>query len=95
MKPRTLSRGKTNPMIWTKINGRLVGEVWVTCPDFARVIKRPYATVLDWMRMGWIPAMEFGNRKRWVCLTPLKRAKAAYKGLQKAGLLRKKRTIIP
>jgi hypothetical protein len=87
MKPRKLS-GKINPMIWTKVNGRLVGERWGTCPDFARAIGRPYATVLDMMRKGLIPAMEFGNSKRWICLTPLKRAKAAYRALVKAGRAR-------
>lgn len=81
--------------IWTKINGRLVGEVWLPCPEFARLIKRPYATVLEWMRKGWIPAMEIGSKTRWICLAPLKRAKAAYKALQKSGLLRKRRTLIP
>lgn len=94
MKPRKPPE-KTDQKIWTKVNGRLVGEVWVTCPEFARVIKRPYATVLMWMQKGWIPAKEFGNAKRWVCLTPRKRSLAAYRELKKTGLLRKKRTIIP
>lgn len=90
MKPsKTVKR--LGPKIWTKVDGQLRCEVWVPCRVFAVIIKRPYATVLDWMRAGWIPALEFGTPGYWTCITPLVRAKLAYKALQKSGKLRRPR----
>lgn len=88
MKPRK-QHGKVNPVIWTKVNGRLVGEQWVTCTVFASRINRPYQLVLEWMRLGWLPAMEFGTKNRWTCLTPLRRSVLIYRELLASGKIRR------
>jgi len=94
-----MKRRKRKPSIgvtiWTKVNGRLKREHWVPCRAFAAAIGRPYPTVIDWMRAKWIPAMEIGMGRYYVCITPLSRAKAAYRRLLKSGRLRKPRHSLP
>ncbi len=74
--------------LWTKVNGKLLGELWVSCPVFAREIRRPYRTVLKWMLRRWIPAIELDHGRKITCITPRARARRAYRDLQKSGRLR-------
>lgn len=74
--------------IWTKVKGKLLGERWVPCTLFAKEIRRPYRTVLKWMRRRWIPALQLGHGQNVTCITPRNRAHRAYRELQKSGKLR-------
>lgn len=74
-------------LLYSKIDGRWVLELWVACRTFARMVKRPYNSILKMMRQKRIPAIEVttGPKGRYLCLCPLERAKTAYKAMQKAG----------
>ncbi len=74
--------------LWTKIDGKLVGEEWVMCREFAAEIGRPYHTVLKWLRKKWLPVIELGGGKYVTCLTPRVRARRVYREIQRSGLLR-------
>lgn len=74
--------------LWTKVDGKLVGEEWVTCRDFAAEIGRSYHTVLKWLRKKWLPVIELGERRYVNCITPRVRALRIYRELQKSGPLR-------
>lgn len=78
---------KSGVWLYSRIDGRQILELWVACRTFARMVKRPYNTILKMMRQKRIPAVEIttGPEGRYLCLCPLKRAKLAYKAMQKAG----------
>ena len=78
--------------LWTKQNGKLVGEMWVPCRQFALHIRRPYRTVLTWFRKKWLPAIELGERHYITCICPWPRVMAGYLKLQKSGRLRAPRS---
>lgn len=77
-------------LLWARIgkgrNAKWKREKWVPCRAFADQIGRPYTTVLAMMRQKKIPAAEIGTGRYYVCITPLGRAKLAYRALQRAGL---------
>lgn len=67
-----------SPKIWTKVNGRLVGEEWIPAREYARRIGRPYTTVLSWMKDGRIPAIELGTGRYYAAFAPWPRAQWAF-----------------
>ncbi len=73
---------------WTKIDGELVGEEWISCREFAAEVGRPYRTVLRWIQRKWLPAVEVGGGKYVTCLTPRVRAMRVYRELRKSGPVR-------
>ncbi len=76
--------------IWTKQKGKLVGECWIVCREFANQIGRPYSTVLEWFKKGWLPSMVIGIGigKYYACIVPWPRAERAYRKLLTSGKLR-------